>query len=83
MLIVSGRLYDEAFRLWLEPGHYASRPSGQVHGPFRREEGCLVLDVSYPQRSVGTGNQTLSMIQALLRVCRKTISQGEFSPAPS
>jgi hypothetical protein len=23
---VSGRLYDQAFDLWLETGHYASRP---------------------------------------------------------
>ena len=49
-LIVSGRLYDEAFRLWLETGHYASRPPGEVHAPFRSEEGCLVLDIPFPQR---------------------------------
>jgi len=54
IFIVSGRLYDEAFRLWLETGHYASRPPGEVHGPFRSEEGCLVLDITFPQRSVGT-----------------------------
>jgi hypothetical protein len=49
--IVSGRLYDEAFNLWLEAGHYASRPSGEVHGPFLCEEECLVLEVSYPSQS--------------------------------
>lgn len=53
IFIVSGRLYDEAFGIWLEPGHYASRPPGEVHGPFRSEEGCLVLDLSFPQRGMG------------------------------
>jgi len=48
--IVSGRLYDQAFDLWLEAGHYASRPPGEVHGPFRSDVGCLVLEVSFPQR---------------------------------
>lgn len=50
VFIVSGRLYDAAFDLWLEPGHYASRPPWEVHGPFRTEEGCLVLEVSFPNR---------------------------------
>ncbi|KEF43145.1 MAG: hypothetical protein ER33_02785 [Cyanobium sp. CACIAM 14] len=50
ILIVSGRLHDAAFALWLEAGHYASRPPGEVHGPFRSDVGCLVLDISFPQR---------------------------------
>jgi hypothetical protein len=33
VFIVSGRLYDRAFDLWLEAGHYASRPPGEMHGP--------------------------------------------------
>jgi hypothetical protein len=53
ILTVSGRLYDEAFAIWLESGHYSSRPPGEVHGPFRSEEGCLVLDISFPQRGMG------------------------------
>jgi hypothetical protein len=54
ILIVSGRLYDGAFGLWLETGHYASRPPGERHGPFRAgAKGCLVLDVSFPQRRGG------------------------------
>jgi hypothetical protein len=48
--IVSGRLYDAAFDLWLEAGHYASRPPGEVHGPFRTDIGCLVLEVSFPNK---------------------------------
>lgn len=52
VFIVSGRLYDEAFGLWLEPGHYASRPPGEVHGPFRTDTGCIVLEVSFPNRAL-------------------------------
>jgi hypothetical protein len=48
--IISGRLHDAAFDLWLESGHYASRPPGEVHGPFRTDVGCLVLEVSFPGR---------------------------------
>ena len=53
VFIVSGRLYDQAFEMWLEPGHYASRPPGEVHGPFHTETGCLVLEVSFPNRIGG------------------------------
>ena len=34
IFVVSGRLYDKAFDLWLKPGFFASRPPGEVHGPF-------------------------------------------------
>jgi len=50
--IVSGRLYDAAFNVWLEAGHYASRPPGEVHGPFICEQECLVLEISYPGQSI-------------------------------
>jgi hypothetical protein len=50
IFVVNGRLYDEAFNMWLETGHYASRPPGELHGPFRTEEGCLVLEVSFPNK---------------------------------
>ena len=50
IFIVSGRLYDQAFDMWLEAGHYASRPPGEVHGPFRTDTGCMVLEVSFPNR---------------------------------
>ena len=49
--IISGRLYDEAFDMWLEAGHYASRPPGEVHGPFICEEECLVMEVLYPSQA--------------------------------
>lgn len=51
VFIVSGRLYDQAFNMWLETGYYASRPPGEVHGPFRTEEGCIVLEVSFPNKA--------------------------------
>ena len=51
IFIVSGRLYDKAFDLWLETGHYASRPPGEVHGPFKTDVGCIVLEVSFPNKT--------------------------------
>jgi ChrR Cupin-like domain len=48
--VVSGRLYDKAFDLWLEAGHYASRPPGELHGPFICDQECLVLEISYPSQ---------------------------------
>jgi ChrR Cupin-like domain len=50
VFIVSGRLYDRSFDLWLEAGHYASRPPGEMHGPFTTDTGCVVLEISFPGR---------------------------------
>jgi len=50
IFIVSGRLYDAAFGMWLETGHYCSRPPGEVHGPFKTDLGCVVLELSFPNR---------------------------------
>ena len=50
VFVVSGRLYDHAFGRWLEAGDYASRPPGELHGPFKTDRGCVVLEVSFPQR---------------------------------
>ena len=55
VFVVSGRLFDEVFGRWLEVGHYASRPPGEVHGPFRTDEGCVVLEMSFPNRVGGQG----------------------------
>ena len=54
IFIISGRLYDVAFGQWLEAGHFASRPPGEVHGPFICEEDCLVMEVSFPSQGVST-----------------------------
>ena len=48
--IVSGRLYDQVFDMWLETGHYASRPPSEKHDPFKTEEGCVVLEISFPNK---------------------------------
>lgn len=50
VFVVTGRLYDKAFEMWLEAGHYASRPPGALHGPFKTDVGCVVLEVSFPKR---------------------------------
>jgi hypothetical protein len=47
IMIIEGRLYDAAFDRWLEVGDYASRPPGEVHGPFRTDTGCVVLEMSF------------------------------------
>lgn len=52
IFVVSGKLYDAAFDLWLEQGHYASRPPGEVHGPFTAEGEVVILEVSYPSQSI-------------------------------
>ena len=52
IFVVSGRLYDEAFDLWLEPGYYASRPPGEVHGPFVADGDVVILEISYPSQSI-------------------------------
>ncbi|MBE9170491.1 cupin domain-containing protein [Pleurocapsales cyanobacterium LEGE 06147] len=52
IFVVSGRLYDKAFDMWLEPGHYASRPPGEVHGPFTAESDVVILEISYPSQSI-------------------------------
>ena len=50
VFIVSGRIYAQAFDLWLEAGHYASRPPGELHGPFKTDIGCMVLELSFPNK---------------------------------
>ena len=52
IFVVSGRLYDEAFQMWLEPGYYASRPPGEVHGPFFADGDVIILEISYPSQAV-------------------------------
>jgi len=53
IFIVSGRLYDQSFDKWLETGDYASRPPGEIHGPFKTDIGCVVLELSFPNRIGG------------------------------
>ncbi len=52
IMVIKGRLYDEAFNQWLEVGDYASRQPGELHGPFKTDVGCVVLEISYPSQSL-------------------------------
>jgi len=52
IIIIEGQLYDAAFDIWLNIGDYASRPPGEVHGPFKTETGCVVLEMSYPSQAL-------------------------------
>lgn len=52
IFVVKGRLFDAAFNKWLETGDYASRPPGELHGPFKTDVECIVLEVSYPSQAV-------------------------------
>lgn len=52
IFVVSGRLYDKAFKMWLEPGFYASRPPGEIHGPFIADTEVVILEMSYPSQSI-------------------------------
>ena len=54
IFIISGLLYDEAWQTWLETGYYASRPPGEIHGPFRADTECLVLECSYPSQALSS-----------------------------
>jgi quercetin dioxygenase-like cupin family protein len=51
IMIIEGRLFDSAFNKWLEAGDYASRPPGEIHGPFNTDIGCVVLEMSYPSQA--------------------------------
>ena len=53
IFIVSGRLYDHAFDRWLEAGEYASHPPRERRGPLETDVGCVVLEVSFPNRVEG------------------------------
>ncbi|KAL1412224.1 hypothetical protein Q8F55_003235 [Vanrija albida] len=44
VLVLKGRIFDETLNRWVEPGEYACRPPGQVHGPMEAgPEGATVL----------------------------------------
>jgi hypothetical protein len=51
IFVVSGRLYDKAFDMWLEPGFYASRPPGEAHGPFVADGEVVIFEISHISQS--------------------------------
>ncbi|MEE8587937.1 MAG: hypothetical protein V3S80_01175 [Sulfurimonadaceae bacterium] len=52
VMIISGRMYDASVDRWLEIGDYASRPPHELHGPFKTDVDCVVLEMSFPSMSV-------------------------------
>jgi len=52
IMMLEGSLYDAAFDRWLEAGDYSSRPPGEMHGPFKTETGCVVLEMSFPSQAI-------------------------------
>jgi len=52
VFIVSGRMYDASVEKWLESGDYASRPPKELHGPFKTDVECIILEMSYPSQSI-------------------------------
>ncbi|MBM9505057.1 cupin domain-containing protein [Streptomyces sp. KK5PA1] len=46
--LLEGELEDLTLRRTFTAGHYASRPPGMPHGPYRTVTGCLMLEIRRP-----------------------------------
>ncbi|XOV77951.1 MAG: cupin domain-containing protein [Aestuariibacter sp.] len=44
-IVLSGSLYDEGQKVWLNAEDYVCRPPGEIHGPFITIGECLVICV--------------------------------------
>lgn len=47
VLIMDGELHDLTLGVTFTGGHYASRPPGMPHGPYRTDTGCTMLEIRY------------------------------------
>lgn len=47
VLLLDGDLHDLTLDRTFTSGHYASRPPGMPHGPYRTETGCTMFEVRY------------------------------------
>ena len=47
VLILAGSMHDLALDRTFAAGDYACRPPGMVHGPWRTDDGCEMLEVRY------------------------------------
>jgi hypothetical protein len=47
VLIVEGSLRDLTLGRTFGGGHFACRPPGMAHGPYRTDEGCVMLEIRY------------------------------------
>ncbi|MEW1861023.1 cupin domain-containing protein [Streptomyces sp. NPDC088194] len=48
--LLEGELEDLTLGRTFTAGHYASRPPGMPHGPYRTRTGCLMLEIRSPER---------------------------------
>jgi hypothetical protein len=48
--VISGEITDTRLGLSVAAGHYACRPPGMEHGPWRSETGALLFEVRYSVR---------------------------------
>jgi hypothetical protein len=48
--LLSGELHDLTLGRTFIAGHYASRPPGMPHGPYRTDTGCTMLEVRHRPR---------------------------------
>ena len=46
--LLEGELTDLTLGQTFAAGHYACRPAGMPHGPYRTSPGCVMLEVRYP-----------------------------------
>jgi hypothetical protein len=49
MVILEGSLYDKTWKQTYSAGEYTCRGVGEKHGPFVSEEGCTLIEISYPE----------------------------------
>ncbi len=47
VLILSGSMHDLTLDRTFGAGHYACRPPGMAHGPWRTADGCTMLEIRY------------------------------------
>ncbi|MFC1414309.1 cupin domain-containing protein [Streptacidiphilus sp. N1-12] len=50
VLLLEGELEDLTLGTVFTAGHYACRPPGMPHGPYRTGPGCVMLEIRYPAR---------------------------------
>jgi hypothetical protein len=48
--LLEGELEDLTLGQTFTAGHYASRPPGMPHGPYRTRTGCVMLEIRYRPR---------------------------------
>ncbi|WP_329129515.1 cupin domain-containing protein [Streptomyces sp. NBC_01476] len=46
--LLAGELEDLTLGVTFGPGHYASRPPGMPHGPYRTTTGCVMFELRHP-----------------------------------